>query len=84
MKYHRLLGLLFVCAVFVVTNVLAAEESLIEQMRSGNAVLIFRHANAPGIGAPANFDVNDCTTQRNLDDEGREQAKGIGDKRECS
>ncbi len=78
MKCHRMFRLLFVCAVFVVTNVVADEKSLIEQMKSGNAVLMIRHANAPGIGDPENFDVNDCTTQRNLDDEGREQAKAIG------
>lgn len=78
MKCHRMLRLLVVCVVFAVTNVAADEKSLIEQMKSGNAVLMIRHANAPGIGDPANFDVNDCATQRNLDDEGREQAKAIG------
>jgi phosphohistidine phosphatase SixA len=39
---------------------------------------MMRHALAPGGGDPANFDVNDCTTQRNLDERGREQARRIG------
>lgn len=39
---------------------------------------IMRHALAPGGGDPANFDITDCATQRNLDDRGRAQAKAIG------
>lgn len=41
-------------------------------------VLLLRHAYAPGGGDPANFDVNDCATQRNLSEQGREQARDIG------
>ncbi len=41
-------------------------------------VLLLRHAYAPGGGDPANFDVNNCDTQRNLNDQGREQARDIG------
>lgn len=39
-----------------------------------------RHALAPGTGDPPEFSVNDCSTQRNLSDEGRQQAKRIGDR----
>lgn len=41
-------------------------------------VLLMRHALAPGIGDPENFNVNDCSTQRNLNDEGRKGAREIG------
>ena len=41
-------------------------------------VVFMRHALAPGFGDPDNFDVTDCSTQRNLDDEGRAQAHDIG------
>jgi phosphohistidine phosphatase SixA len=37
-----------------------------------------RHALAPGIGDPANFLVNDCSTQRNLNEQGRQDAREIG------
>eukprot|EP00802_Teleaulax_amphioxeia_P021897 Tamp_22292.p1 GENE.Tamp_22292~~Tamp_22292.p1 ORF type:complete len:181 (+),score=21.61 Tamp_22292:467-1009(+) len=37
-----------------------------------------RHALAPGGGDPDNFDLNDCSTQRNLDSEGRQQATDVG------
>lgn len=39
---------------------------------------IMRHALAPGYSDPANFDVDDCNTQRNLSASGREQARRIG------
>ena len=41
---------------------------------------MIRHALAPGFGDPQNFDLNNCSTQRNLDGEGREQAFRIGEK----
>jgi phosphohistidine phosphatase SixA len=41
-------------------------------------VLLMRHALAPGVGDPANFSVNDCSTQRNLSEEGRQDARDIG------
>lgn len=44
-------------------------------LREGRALLILRHALAPGTGDPGNFDVNDCSTQRNLNDRGRTQAR---------
>lgn len=42
------------------------------------AFAIMRHALAPGTGDPGSFDVTDCSTQRNLDDRGRAQARAIG------
>lgn len=43
-------------------------------LREGKAVLLMRHALAPGVGDPANFTLGDCATQRNLSAEGRAQA----------
>lgn len=40
--------------------------------------VLMRHALAPGTGDPANFQLEDCATQRNLSDEGRSQAEQIG------
>lgn len=42
------------------------------------AIAIMRHAIAPGTGDPAEFRLGDCSTQRNLDERGREQARAIG------
>ncbi len=46
---------------------------------SEGGIVLFRHANAPGGGDPAGMRLGDCTTQRNLDDIGRAQARRIGE-----
>jgi broad specificity phosphatase PhoE len=52
--------------------------SLQEALETRGTVVMFRHALAPGFGDPSNFQVNDCSTQRNLDARGREQSTAIG------
>jgi phosphohistidine phosphatase SixA len=47
-------------------------------LREGGHVVLLRHAMAPGSGEPANFDIENCRTQRNLSDRGRQQARKIG------
>ena len=47
-------------------------------LRSGGVVLAMRHALAPGTYDPPEFRLGECSTQRNLNDEGRAQARGIG------
>ncbi len=47
-------------------------------LRNGGQVVILNHANAPGSGEPASFDIESCRTQRNLSDQGRQQARRIG------
>jgi len=41
--------------------------------------VLMRHAIAPGTGDPANFALGDCSTQRNLSEEGRAQARRTGE-----
>lgn len=48
-------------------------------LRDGKAFVIMRHALAPGTGDPADFDVDDCATQRNLSNQGRQQARKTGE-----
>lgn len=47
-------------------------------LREGGQVVLLVNANAPGHGDPANFDIDNCRTQRNLSDRGRQQARRIG------
>ncbi|WP_439654971.1 histidine phosphatase family protein [Stutzerimonas zhaodongensis] len=49
------------------------------ELRDGQAVLLMRHASAPGIGDPPGFVLEDCDTQRNLDEQGRLQAQRWGE-----
>ena len=52
-------------------------ENLINQLRDGEKLIFIRHAYAPGNGDPENFNLNDCSSQRNLSDAGRKQSKTI-------
>jgi phosphohistidine phosphatase SixA len=78
MKRLRILACVMVLFLASTSFARADEQDLIRQMQSGNAVLMIRHALAPGIGDPESFDLNDCSTQRNLNQAGREQARAIG------
>jgi phosphohistidine phosphatase SixA len=49
-----------------------------EALDTPGAFAIMRHALAPGTGDPANLTVGDCSTQRNLNQQGRDQATRIG------
>jgi phosphohistidine phosphatase SixA len=67
--------------LFSTSSTKAAESAqLFKALASGNHFALMRHALAPGNGDPTNFEVNDCSTQRNLNDIGRVQAKSIGQK----
>lgn len=79
MKTHSVLTALLVFSLGLISlfagTAYADESEAWEALREGRAVLMLRHALAPGTGDPANFDVDDCSTQRNLNAEGREQAR---------
>jgi len=51
----------------------------VEALRGDGRVLMIRHALAPGTGDPDHFVLNDCATQRNLNRQGRDQARAIGE-----
>ena len=55
-----------------------SNEAIIGELQKGGKLIFIRHAYAPGGGDPSNFDVNNCETQRNLNEEGRVQSKKIG------
>jgi broad specificity phosphatase PhoE len=46
-----------------------------QALKEGKALLALRHALAPGFGDPEFFQLEDCSTQRNLNAEGRRQAR---------
>jgi len=52
-------------------------ENLVKELKEGGKIIFIRHAYAPGGGDPQNFKLNDCNTQRNLNDIGKKQAKEI-------
>ncbi len=48
-------------------------------LQQGRAVALVRHAIAPGTGDPFNFSIDDCSTQRNLSEEGHRQSQQMGE-----
>lgn len=73
-SWMSLLAILVYCGVVSP----AANGDPAMQLNEGGRVLMIRHAEAPGSGDPENFKLDDCTTQRNLNDRGRAQARHIG------
>jgi phosphohistidine phosphatase SixA len=55
-----------------------AQSNLWQALQRGG-IVVFRHATAPGGGDPAGFVLGNCSTQRNLDATGRQQAQRLGD-----
>jgi len=68
----------FVLAVFLAWVPLVGLANDWSALDSPSAIVLMRHALAPGTGDPDIFSLNDCTTQRNLDARGRAQAERIG------
>ena len=60
-------------------SALAAEPFPIERLDNGGYVVMLRHGLAPGVGDPGNFRLADCATQRNLSEQGRAQARRLGE-----
>jgi phosphohistidine phosphatase SixA len=83
-KIFRYLTVLIISALFatIFSQPATAKDLLIwDKLQGTNPkgyVLLMRHALAPGVGDPENFRVGDCTTQRNLSEEGRQDARDIG------
>ena len=76
MKFLKFFIIIFIS---LTTSIKAdLNKNLINQLEDGGKLIFIRHAYAPGSGDPKNFNLNDCSTQRNLNDSGREQSKNIG------
>ncbi len=77
MKIFNYLVLIF---IYIISPVKAdSKHNIISELKKGGKLIFIRHAYAPGGGDPKNFDIDNCTTQRNLNDSGRIQSKKIGD-----
>ena len=69
--------IIFFINILAVNSAYSVEEVL-TSLKEGGKIIFIRHALAPGNGDPENFDLNDCSTQRNLNQRGIEQSKFIG------
>ena len=70
---------LFITFIFLTCSVKASlNQNFTKTLEEGGKLIFIRHAYAPGSGDPKNFNLYDCSTQRNLNNSGREQSKKIG------
>ena len=77
-KFQNILtGVIFITLLLVTETFARSELEIIKKNISAN-IIFLRHALAPGVGDPENFIKEDCSTQRNLNDKGRLQARLIG------
>ena len=75
MRYFKIILILF---LFLLNKTSFANENIVEILKKENNIIFIRHAIAPGNGDPQNFDISDCSTQRNLSKDGELQALKIG------
>lgn len=71
---------IWLLAVLFLPGVAGASEELWSLLRGGGQVVLMRHTlTTPGAGDPPGMRLDDCSTQRNLSEEGRHHALRIGE-----
>jgi broad specificity phosphatase PhoE len=69
----------FIAGVSIVVSPSLANAADWSALKEPGAIALIRHADAPGVGDPSGWRLDDCKTQRNLSERGREQARLLGD-----
>ena len=79
---HAIQFALFIAFVLASGAANAADESAAwNALRADGYVALIRHASAPGpAGDPADYKLDDCATQRNLSEQGRTEARALGER----
>jgi len=75
MKLIKVIIFLFIS--FNTTLVANSNDDLQNLLSEEGKLIFIRHAYAPGSGDPDNFDLSNCASQRNLSQEGINQARNI-------
>jgi phosphohistidine phosphatase SixA len=70
--------ILFLLITFNTSLKANSSDDLQSILSEGGKLIFIRHAYAPGGGDPDNFDISNCASQRNLNEDGIEQSKRIG------
>ena len=79
-KWMRAVSLAWITLVSVASGQ-ARADALLDAMREGGHILLIRHAvTVPGTGDPPGFTLGRCETQRNLSEQGRDQARLLGER----
>jgi len=71
-------ALAFLLALVATAGARADEAAAWTALRQGGVVALMRHGDAPGVGDPPGWRLDDCATQRNLSEAGRAEARAAG------
>ena len=75
----KIFNTLVIISICIISSVKAdSKHNIISELKKGEKLIFIRHAYAPGGGDPENFNIDNCATQRNLNDSGRKQSNKIG------
>lgn len=77
-SWLRASSLLLMCFSLLLSGVQPALAGLLDDLTDGQHVLLMRHADAPGVGDPSGYRLDQCSSQRNLGEVGRQQSVLIG------
>jgi phosphohistidine phosphatase SixA len=66
------------CALSLLWLSTTCASELADKLKQPDYALLMRHTLAPGVGDPAGYTLNDCSSQRNLSAQGRQQAVRVG------
>ena len=75
--FRKILIILFIGFLNLNSNAFS-NDKVLQSLKEGKKLVFIRHAIAPGNGDPNNFNIKDCSTQRNLNKKGIKQSKKIG------
>jgi broad specificity phosphatase PhoE len=67
------------CSAIVTCTPLAFASDSWSVLHEPGTIALIRHAEAPGVGDPKGWRLDDCSTQRNLNARGRAQARALGE-----
>ena len=73
----KILAILLIGFLNINSNAFS-NDHILNSLKEGKKLVFIRHAIAPGNGDPNNFNIKDCSTQRNLNKKGIKQSKKIG------
>jgi broad specificity phosphatase PhoE len=76
---RAVLALLLGVAALPMPAAAASPDELWALLRGGRQIVLLRHGTTtPGVGDPAGFRLEDCSTQRNLTEAGRDESRRVG------
>ena len=67
--FNKILIIVFITLLNLYNNAFS-NDKILNSLKDGKKLVFIRHAIAPGNGDPNNFEIDNCSTQRNLDKNG--------------